>query len=155
MFSRHSDKISQVVNANPTEVLANNNMDLVNHFSSSPCIANESAAQLVVGKGLLVKGTVEYAEKVIVIGEAEINMNKVSHLLIGSTGILTGNVEAINADIEGTFRGKLRVLGLLKVRKGAVIDGEVFYQEIEVERGSKIIGQMSKDENVLNYNPDE
>ncbi len=132
-----------------------NNTNVVNADSFNDAVGNVNAiynskynnnilkdSQLVIGKGLFLKGLVKSAHHVLVVGEAQVDMEDVSYLHISLEGLLTGSVETLNADIQGTFKGRLKVSGLLTIRKGALIDGEIIYQDIEVERGSNIMGNM-------------
>ncbi|HHH54303.1 MAG TPA: polymer-forming cytoskeletal protein, partial [Bacteroidetes bacterium] len=41
-----------------------------------------------------------------------------------------------NAVIDGTFKGKLKVNDLLTVRETAIIDGDVFTDQLNVESGA-------------------
>jgi cytoskeletal protein CcmA (bactofilin family) len=57
-------------------------------------------------------------------------------VVIGKDGIITGHLECKNADIEGTFSGKLLVHGLLTLKATASIDGEVITNKLAVEPGA-------------------
>ena len=57
-------------------------------------------------------------------------------VVIGKDGIITGHLECKNADIEGTFSGKLHVHGLLTLKATASIDGEVVTNKLAVEPGA-------------------
>jgi cytoskeletal protein CcmA (bactofilin family) len=46
-------------------------------------------------------------------------------LVIGPAGIITGDIQCKNADIEGKFEGTIRVAEILNVKAQAVIKGEV------------------------------
>lgn len=57
-------------------------------------------------------------------------------VVIGKDGIITGQLECKNADIEGTFSGKLLVHGLLTLKATARIDGDVVVNKLAVEPGA-------------------
>lgn len=57
-------------------------------------------------------------------------------VVIGKDGIITGHLECKNADIEGTFSGKLLVHGLLTLKATAIIDGDVIANKLAVEPGA-------------------
>ena len=57
-------------------------------------------------------------------------------MVIGNGGIVKGNVECANADIEGSFSGKLIVSELLSLKRTAIIKGEVFTEKLLVEPGA-------------------
>lgn len=57
-------------------------------------------------------------------------------VVLGKDGIITGTLECKNADIEGTFSGKLIVHGLLSLKATAHIDGDVIINKLAVEPGA-------------------
>lgn len=57
-------------------------------------------------------------------------------VVIGKEGLITGELECLNADIEGTFTGTLTVHGLLTLKATAVITGDVVANKLAVEPGA-------------------
>lgn len=57
-------------------------------------------------------------------------------VVIGKDGAINGNLECANADIEGAFKGKLNVTGLLTLKSTAVIEGDVVISKLAVEPGA-------------------
>jgi len=57
-------------------------------------------------------------------------------VVIGKDGIITGQLECKNADIEGVFTGKLLVHGLLTLKATASIEGDVVTNKLSVEPGA-------------------
>jgi cytoskeletal protein CcmA (bactofilin family) len=57
-------------------------------------------------------------------------------VVVGKDGIITGQLECKNADIEGSFSGKLIVHGLLTLKATASIDGDVVTNKLAVEPGA-------------------
>jgi cytoskeletal protein CcmA (bactofilin family) len=51
-------------------------------------------------------------------------------------GIITGDIQCKNADIEGKFEGTIRVAEILNVKAQAVIKGEVTVGKLSVEPGA-------------------
>ena len=57
-------------------------------------------------------------------------------VVIGKEGLITGELDCLNADIEGTFTGTLTVHGLLTLKATAVITGDVVANKLAVEPGA-------------------
>ncbi len=57
-------------------------------------------------------------------------------VVIGKDGIVTGTIDCANADIEGTFSGKLIVDQILSLKETAVISGDVVLGKLSVEPGA-------------------
>ena len=101
-----------------------------------------NAEDLVVGEGVVLNGTLEVPNKAIVSGAINGDL-KVHSLLVGITGKIEGKVVCQIADIAGHVKDDLRVNELLIIRAGSIISGNIYYKEIEIEKGAKIAGQLS------------
>ncbi|GAK91520.1 hypothetical protein JCM19298_2812 [Nonlabens ulvanivorans] len=71
-------------------------------------------------------------------------------VVIGKDGSINGSLECGNADIEGSFKGKLSVTGLLTLKSSAVIDGEVVISKLAVEPGATFNATCSMNTGVKN-----
>ena len=58
-------------------------------------------------------------------GELVGNFKSSGKLVIGSTGMIKGDVNCKNSDIEGRFEGKINVAELLTIKASATIQGDV------------------------------
>jgi len=101
-----------------------------------------NAEDLVVGEGVVLNGTLEVPNKAIVSGAINGDL-KVHSLLVGITGKIEGKVVCQIADIAGHVKDDLRANELLIIRAGSIISGNIYYKEIEIEKGAKIAGQLS------------
>jgi cytoskeletal protein CcmA (bactofilin family) len=101
-----------------------------------------NAGDLVVGEGVVLNGTLEVPNKAMVSGAINGDL-KVHSLVVGITGKIEGKVICQIADIAGHVKDDLRVHELLIVRAGSTISGNIYYKEIEIEKGAKIAGQLS------------
>ncbi|MCD6543918.1 MAG: polymer-forming cytoskeletal protein [Flavobacteriaceae bacterium] len=69
-------------------------------------------------------------------GKIEGTIKTTGRVVIGKDGEVNGNIECINADIEGTFSGKLDVEEVLSLKSTAVISGDVVLGKLSVEPGA-------------------
>jgi len=63
-------------------------------------------------------------------------------LTISETGIVAGKIQVANLIVNGTVKGDITASGKIEVASKANIEGNVYYQNIEMETGSKINGQL-------------
>lgn len=63
-------------------------------------------------------------------------------LTISESGSVEGKIEVANIVINGTIKGDIYASGKIEVASKANIEGNVYYQNIEMEAGSKINGQL-------------
>ena len=69
-------------------------------------------------------------------GKLEGNVKTSGRVVIGKDGAIKGMIECANADIEGSFSGKLSCTGTLTLKASADISGEVFIEKLSVEPGA-------------------
>ena len=70
-------------------------------------------------------------------GEMIGNFTSQGKLVIGASGIVKGEIICHNADIEGEFQGKLKVLEILNIKATAHIHGEVAVGKLSIEPGAE------------------
>jgi cytoskeletal protein CcmA (bactofilin family) len=75
-------------------------------------------------------------------------------VVIGVDGTITGSVTCTNADIEGTFNGKLIVSELLFLKSTAKISGEVDINKLSVEPGATFNAKCNMKTGVKELNKD-
>ncbi len=102
--------------------------------SKSTSGSNAGLNSLVVGTS--VKGEI-FAESDIridgtLIGKIECK----GKLILGTEGKIEGEIICEDAIIVGTIKGKLKVNNLLVVKESALIDGDVFTDQLNVESGA-------------------
>ncbi|TDW50192.1 cytoskeletal protein CcmA (bactofilin family) [Flavobacterium sp. 270] len=69
-------------------------------------------------------------------GELIGNFTSQGKLVIGASGVVKGEIICNNADIEGEFRGKIKVLEVLNIKATAQIHGEVAVGKLSIEPGA-------------------
>lgn len=70
-------------------------------------------------------------------GELIGNFTSEGKLVIGASGVVKGEIICNNADIEGEFRGKIKVLEILNIKASAQIHGEVAVGKLSIEPGAE------------------
>ena len=76
-------------------------------------------------EGTIIKGDILSHADFRLDGELIGNFQSKGKIVIGPTGIVTGDIVCKNADIEGKFVGKINVAEILNVKSKASIHGEV------------------------------
>lgn len=69
-------------------------------------------------------------------GELIGNFTSQGKLVIGASGVVKGEIVCNNADIEGVFHGKIKVLEILNIKATAQIHGEVAVGKLSIEPGA-------------------
>jgi len=89
-----------------------------------------------IGKSTQITGDITSKQDFRIDGKLEGSINTTGKIVIGPAGAISGNVTCANADIEGSFSGKLIVSELLMLKKTATIDGDVTVSKLAVEPGA-------------------
>lgn len=101
-------------------------------------------------EGTIIKGDIISKADFRLDGELIGNFHSQEKIVIGPTGSVIGDIECKNADIEGKFIGKIKVLELLNVKGIAVIQGEVTVGKLSVEPGADFSASCVMNTNLTN-----
>lgn len=98
--------------------------------------ADPSANQNRINEGTSITGDIDSKGFFRIDGKITGNVTTPNKVVIGKNGLIDGTLSCDNADIEGSFSGKLNVKELLSLRATAVINGEVKVGKLSVEPGA-------------------
>jgi cytoskeletal protein CcmA (bactofilin family) len=100
-------------------------------------------SELNVGEGVTIKGAVLTADSLFVYGALEGDIS-VGSLFVGETGTIKGRIDvAEKAEILGDVFERLNVKGLLILRSGCRVDGNVTFGTLQIEQGASITGGIA------------
>ena len=80
-------------------------------------------------------------------GVIEGNFVSKSNIEIGKSGVIRGNINCVEADIEGIIEGTLKVSGLLTLRKSSKVTGDILTNKLHIEEGAIFIGECKMGDN--------
>lgn len=107
-------------------------------FQNNP--SNETGS-LIVGQGVVLNGTLKVPNKTLVSGSLNGELQTKS-LTVESYGHITGKINCENADIAGHVGDDLTSTEFLILRSSSVISGDIFYKEMQIDKGAKITGKL-------------
>jgi cytoskeletal protein CcmA (bactofilin family) len=103
----------------------------------------ESFESVVIGDGVIVKGTFTVPAKAVVNGVIEGDLTA-EEVLVGPTGKITGRVSAKVLDVRGELHNNIISEKSLIIRSTGKIAGKVQYVEIEIEKGGEVQGTLNQ-----------
>ena len=109
---------------------------------------SKGSSKVVIGEGVNIKGEITNAEEVQIDGTADILL-KTENINVGSKGILTGTIEATNADIWGKIDGDIKISNTLTVQELGNVSGKIEYSQLQIKLGGNITGELIKNEKKL------
>ena len=95
-----------------------------------------STQQNIIAHGTKIVGDIISQGPFRIDGTIEGNIKTSGKIVIGKSGIVKGNVQGENVDVEGKFGGKLILTGTLSLKSTAHIEGEVQVNKLAVEPGA-------------------
>jgi cytoskeletal protein CcmA (bactofilin family) len=101
----------------------------------------------VIGVGASFRGTLMVSGTLRIEGEFEGDVLNCERLEIGEHGIMRSDVEVKSADVRGRVYGTVRALGVVELRSGAHVEGDVAAASIVMEPGVFFSGRCTMLEN--------
>jgi cytoskeletal protein CcmA (bactofilin family) len=130
---------------------------MFNAKSKSDNVIGTSAGNTLIGAGTTIKGDLTSNGDVRIDGTLIGNINGSAKVLIGSEGVVQGDIEGQQADIQGKVTGKLQIRELLNLRGDAIIRGNIHAGKLQIEPSVTFNGQchMGKEASVVEMASDE
>lgn len=98
--------------------------------SADPTVVNQIMA------GTKITGDIESNENIRIAGTLIGNLTTTGKLVVGTDGVIKGNISCDNCDVEGNIEGKIIVENLLMLKASANIKGEVITGKLAIEAGA-------------------
>ena len=106
--------------------------------SDVPSIPNTT-----IGLGTSFRGTLMVAGTLRIEGELEGDVLRCERLEIGEHGVMRADIEVTEAVIEGRVHGNIRALGVLEMKAGARVEGDVAAMSVVMEQGVFFTGRCT------------
>jgi cytoskeletal protein CcmA (bactofilin family) len=104
-------------------------------------------------EGTHIKGDVKTDSNFRIDGELVGTLDTTGKLVIGTTGVIEGEIKCTNADVEGMIKGDIVVEGVLMIKSSAKIYGTITAGQIGIEVGADFKGQcnLNKKEGAIDF----
>jgi cytoskeletal protein CcmA (bactofilin family) len=97
----------------------------------------------LIGAGTVIEGDIKSNGDIRIDGNIKGSINVKGKLVVGSTGVVDGEVVCQNADISGTIRAKVTVSELLSLKSTAKLSGDLITNKLSIEPGADFTGSCS------------
>lgn len=111
--------------------------------SKNKTTSNEAVQQAginIIGLGTTIEGNVDAQGDIRIDGKIIGNVVSRGKVVLGTTGIVEGNIIAKNAEIAGETVGKINIEELLTLKSTANINGDIITSKLMVETGANFTG---------------
>ena len=94
-------------------------------------------------KGIYIEGDITILGSINIDGTMKGNLTAVGMLIVGSTGIINGDVITKNAEIKGTINGNLTATISATLEPGAILNGDLYTAKVHLAEGSTFNGKCT------------
>ena len=114
----------------------------------NPNITVPSEEKTVIGKQIIIEGTVQGKEDLLIEGAVKGSIElKEHHLTVGINGQVESDIQARNVTIKGNLSGNVNALDKVSISKEAEFSGEIHAKSISIEDGAylKAVVELEKE----------
>lgn len=106
--------------------------------------ASRSLSLNTLVTGTEITGDIKAESDIRIDGKINGTLSCGSKVIIGPTGVVEGEINCVNAVIEGRFDGILVVQEILSLKETAVINGDATYDKLIVQQGAVINASIKR-----------
>ena len=94
---------------------------------------NFSSSITIISADAIIKGDIESIGDIRIDGKLIGNIVCKSKIIIGTKGIIEGDITGNNADILGVVKGKIKMSGQLNLQGKSIITGDIHASKLQIE----------------------
>ena len=94
-----------------------------------------------IGEGVELRGNLDTEEDLRVCGSLAGSINSQSKVILSPTSSVQGDIHCREAEIFGRVKGNLYVMGLLRLKGNAVVEGDISAARLQVDEGVFLLGK--------------
>ena len=100
-----------------------------------------------IANGTVIKGDVIAEGNIRIDGKLEGTLSSKAKVVVGNTGVISGEISCQTASIEGKVDGKIQVSELLSIKSSGSFKGDMDAGKLEVQQGAVIEGTVNMSNN--------
>ena len=109
----------------------------------------------LISAGTKLKGDISSSSDLRIDGTVLGNIHSTAKIVIGSSGIVEGDISGNQADIVGKVSGNIHTKELLQLRGESVVTGNLFAGKLQVEPSATFNGQCHMGANIVEMTSNE
>lgn len=95
----------------------------------------------IIASGTTLKGDISSSGDIRIDGVLQGNINCTAKVVIGSNGVVNGDIAGQQADIMGKVTGTIKVKELLQLKGGSNVSGNLHAGKLQIEPSANFNGQ--------------
>jgi cytoskeletal protein CcmA (bactofilin family) len=121
-------------------------------MASIPVSSNSAT---LIGAGTTLKGDINSQQDLRIDGTVIGNVKSASRIIIGQGGVVEGDLDSTQCDINGKVNGNIRCRELLQLRGESVVSGNLYAGKLQIEPSATFNGQCHMGANVVEMGSNE
>jgi cytoskeletal protein CcmA (bactofilin family) len=109
----------------------------------------------LISAGTTLKGDISSNNDIRIDGTIIGNISSSARIVIGSSGVVEGDISGTQADIVGKVAGNVRAKELLQLKGEAIVTGNLYAGKLQVEPSATFNGQCHMGGNVVEMTSNE
>lgn len=105
--------------------------------------SNNSSVLNTLGAGTVITGDIKSKSDIRIDGVLKGSVNTEGKLVVGSSGVVEGDVVCSNADVSGEIKAKITVSQLLSLKSSSKLNGDIITNKLSIEPGASFSGSCS------------
>lgn len=116
---------------------------------------NNGNGATLISSGTILKGDLSSNNDLRIDGTVIGNISSSAKIIVGSSGVVEGDISGNQADIVGKVEGNVRAKELLQLRGECMVTGNLYAGKLQVEPTATFNGQCHMGANVVEMNSNE
>lgn len=126
-----------------------------NKSDSMPQIPSAPPSATIIGAGTTLKGDIQSQQDLRIDGTVIGNIKSVSKIIIGQGGVVEGDLESAQCDVNGKVNGNIRCRELLQLRGESAVSGNLYAGKLQIEPSATFNGQCHMGANIVEMGNNE
>lgn len=122
---------------------------MFNSKSKSSDDVTQTNASTMIGAGTTITGDLESNGDIRIDGILKGNLRGKSKIIVGTEGLVEGNIEGLQADIMGHVTGSIKVQELLYLHGNTKVQGDIYAGKLQVEPTAVFNGKCHMGANIV------
>ena len=116
---------------------------------------NNGSGATLIGAGTTLKGDIKSNNDLRIDGTVIGNINSNAKIIVGTSGVVEGDIMGNQADIVGKVSGNIRAKELLQLRGDSTVTGNIYAGKLQIEPTATVNGQCHMGANVVEISKNE
>tara|TARA_X000000368_G_C23042066_1_gene717428 strand:+ start:524 stop:916 length:393 start_codon:yes stop_codon:yes gene_type:complete len=104
---------------------------------------NSSSAINMIGNGTIINGDIQSKSDIRIDGILKGSVKTEGKLVVGTSGVVEGDVFCSDADISGEIKAKITVSKILSLKSTSKLNGDIITNKLSIEPGASFSGSCS------------